>query len=307
MTPHGGLEAKPPRSFGKVVIIGGGGSSLSVKYVMERLGAETVIVVSRGDNHAEFLRQHSDAEILVNCTPVGMYPNVGASPVSLDFFPKLRGVFDLIYNPARTELMIDAAERGIPAIGGLTMLVGQAAASSAIFTGREVKNAQEVLQNLRRKTENIILVGMPGSGKTTLGSSVALQLGKKFVDTDEEIIRDAGRSISEIFAAEGEAGFRARESAVTARVGKESGLVIATGGGCVTRDENYRSLHQNGTIIFIERDVSTLERCGRPLSQGDLAALYETRLPMYRRFADFTVDANCRPDMTARSIVEILM
>ncbi|MCL1844671.1 MAG: hypothetical protein FWF77_02080 [Defluviitaleaceae bacterium] len=290
-------------AYKKVIILGSGGSSLSVAYVMKELGAREIIVVPIEDNRAEFLRGHGDAEILVNCTPVGMYPNVGASPVSLDFFPELRGVLDLVYNPARTWLMMDAAERGIPTVGGLVMLVGQAAVSSQIFTGREVGNESNVLEKLRREMENIILIGMPGSGKSTHARILAEKLGKKFVDSDDEIVRADGRTIPEIFEAEGEAGFRAKETAVLAQFGKESALVIATGGGCITREENYRHLHQNGTIIFGERDIEALCKYDRPLSQGDLHALYKTRLPLYKRFADIIVDTNCGPDEAVARIL----
>ena len=309
--PCGGLGAAPPRSYsplGKTIIFGTGGSSLSVTYVMKELGAQEIVVVAIENNKAEFLCGHGDAELLVNCTPTGMYPNPGRGnpPIQLGYFPQLKGVLDLVYNPARTWLMMDAAERGIPSIGGLAMLVGQAAVSSEIFTGQAVTNEAAVLKKLRAKMENIVLIGMPGSGKTTHGKILAEKLGKKFVDTDEEIIREDGRTIPEIFETEGEAGFRAKETAVISRIGKESGLVIATGGGCITREENYRPLHQNGTIIFTERDVATLHRQGRPLSQGDLSTLHQTRLPLYNRFADTTINANGGPDTVVRRILEVL-
>lgn len=296
-----------PVAGAKVIIFGSHGSSLSVQYVMKRRGAGEIIVVAIEDNRPEFLARHADAEILVNCTPVGMYPNVGAGepPVSLEFFPALRGVLDVVYNPARTWLMMDAEDREIPVVGGLTMLVGQAAVSSEIFTGQAIpaKKVQSVVKNLRRRMENIILIGMPGSGKSTHGKLLAEKLNRKFIDADAEIEKSAGRTIPEIFELEGENGFRARETEILAQFGKESGLVIATGGGCVTREENFRHLHQNGIIIFTERAVDELPREGRPLSQGDLNAMYERRLPMYRRFADTTVEVTGNPDKVVEKIL----
>jgi shikimate dehydrogenase len=235
-----------------------------------------------------------------------MYPNVGETPASLDNFPALEAVYDLIYNPARTWLMMDAQDRKIPTIGGLIMLVGQAAASSEIFTGKKITAAKEasVIKNLRRRMENIVLIGMPGSGKSTHGKLIAETLNKTFIDTDEEIEKLAAKSIPEIFAQDGEETFRKMETEVITRFGKESGLIIATGGGCVTRPANYRHLHQNATIIFTERETAELARDGRPLSQGDLHALHETRLPMYRRFADETVKVDGNPQAVVDNILK---
>jgi len=280
----------------KAVVFGSHGSSLSICYVLKSLGAAEIIVVAIENNNAEFLSRHSDAEIFVNCTPAGMYPNIGAGepPVSIAPFPNLAAVFDIVYNPARTWLLMDAEERGIPHIGGLTMLVGQAAVSSEIFTGKKIAadKIAAITANLRRKMENIVLIGMPGCGKSTCGKIIAERLNRQFIDADTEIEKLAGKTIPEIFAQNGEDVFRAYETEVLARFGKESGLVIATGGGCVTREENYRHLHQNGTIIFLERNTDILARKDRPLSQGDLHAMYKLRLPMYRRFADTAIDAN---------------
>ncbi|MCL2576511.1 MAG: shikimate kinase [Defluviitaleaceae bacterium] len=292
----------------KIIIFGSHGSSLSVQYVMRELGAGEIIVVAIEDNCPEFLQKHSDATIVINCTPTGMYPNVGAGdpPVSITHFPKLEAVLDVVYNPARTWLMIDAEEREIPTIGGLTMLVGQAAVSSEIFTGKKISDTKEasVIEMLRRRMENIIIIGMPGSGKSTHGRLIAAKLNKPFIDADAEIEKAAERTIPEIFAEEGEEAFRAKETEVLAKFGKESGLVIATGGGCVTREENYRHLHQNGIIIFTERDTGELAREGRPLSQGDLNDMYKKRLPMYRHFADITVKVDGNPQYVAERIME---
>jgi shikimate dehydrogenase len=294
----------------KAIIFGSHGSSLSVQYVMKELGAGEIAVVAIEDNRPDFLRRHADADFLVNCTPVGMYPNVGAGepPVSLEFFPRLTAVLDVVYNPARTWLMMDAEERGIPCVGGLIMLVGQAAASSEIFTGTKISEKKEraVIKNLRRRMENIILIGMPGSGKTSHGKLIAEKLRKDFIDTDAEIEKAAGRTIPEIFAQEGEAAFREKETAVLAKFGKESGLVIATGGGCVTREENYRHLHQNGIIIFTERPTDELAREGRPLSTGDLDYMYEKRLPMYRKFADISIEVDGNPEKVAEKILTVI-
>jgi shikimate dehydrogenase len=294
----------------KIIIFGSHGSSLSVQYIMKQHAAAEIIVVSIENNNPDFLRLHKDAQILVNCTPVGMYPNVGAGdpPIILDIFPALEAVFDVVYNPARTHLMLDAEERGIPTIGGLIMLVGQAAVSSEIFTGAKIspQKEQATLASLRQRMENIILVGMPGSGKSTHGRLIAEKLNKTFIDTDTEITKLANKPIPQIFADDGEATFRKLETQIISHFGKESGLVIATGGGVVTRPENYRHLHQNGTIIFTDRPTADLAREGRPLSQGDLEALHTTRLPMYKKFADITVSVDTTPTAMAEKIIEVL-
>jgi len=295
----------------KAIVFGSHGSSLSICYVLRNFGASEVVVVAIEDNNQEFLRNHKDAEILVNCTPVGMYPHTGPGepPIKLELFPNLTAVLDIVYNPARTWLMMDAEERGIPAIGGLTMLVGQAAVSSEIFTGREVEENKilSIVKKLSLNTQNIILIGMPGSGKTTHSRIIAEKLGRKFIDTDEEIESATGCTIPEIFAKEGESGFRKHETEILKKFCKESGLVIATGGGCITREENYRHLHQNGVIIFTERNINNLAREGRPLSQGDLHAMYKVRLPLYRRFADIIVNADENPQTLADRIISAVI
>jgi shikimate dehydrogenase len=292
----------------KAIIFGRGGSSLSTSYILRQQNIGEIVTVHSQNNTPEFLRQHKDAKILINCTPVGMYPNVSETPANLHNFPALEAVYDLIYNPARTRLLMDAAARKIPHIGGLPMLVGQAAAASEMFTGRPIPESKirATLNKLRNRMENIILIGMPGSGKSTHGRIIAEKLSKTFIDTDAETARTANQTIPEIFAAEGEAGFRKKETETIAKYGKESGLVIATGGGAVTRPENYPHLHQNGTIIFTPRATADLCREDRPLSQGDLEALHRTRLPMYQSFADHTVPVDGNPDQTAQKIIESL-
>jgi len=298
----------------KVLVLGSGGSSLTVCHVLQEQGAGEIIVISRHGEHTyETLDRHRDTQIIVNTTPVGMYPHTDQSPINIAGFPHLEGVLDLIYNPARTRLLMDAETRGMPHQGGLPMLVGQAHAAAKRFVGRDALGAPSlptttpnaIVNLLRRQTENIILIGMPGSGKSHIGYLLHECTDCPLVDTDHEIEKAAGISIPELFRREGEAGFRARETAVLEQWGKESGLIIATGGGVVTREENYPHLHQNGTIFFLERPISQLARKGRPLSQGDLDEMYARRLPQYQRFADCTIQNQGEPDVVADKILEV--
>ena len=301
---HSGLDP-----YGKkVLVIGNGGASKPAITVMEELGAR-VTVITHKENTPENLRKHDDAAILVNATPVGMYPNTGLSPVDLSLFPRLEGVLDMIYNPARTQLLLDAEERGLITENGLWMLVAQAKEASEWFTGSPIDDALigTIHQSLRLQMENIILIGMPGSGKSTIGRHLAAKLSKEFVDADAQIVSAAGMTIPEIFSRSGEAGFRQIESKVLSDLGKYSGIIIATGGGCVTRECNYAHLHQNGTIFCLDRQLSKLPTDGRPLSQkGKLGEMYRIRHPLYQRFADYTVDNNDTPDNCVRQILRYL-
>lgn len=292
----------------KVLVIGSGGVSKPAIAALEEMGAHAVVIAHR-DNTPENLANHRDAAILVNASPVGMYPNVGTSPVDLDLFPSLEGVLELIFNPARTQLMLEAEQRGLVTEGGLWMLVAQAKEASEWFTGTTISNSviAPIYQQLRKQMENIILIGMPGSGKSTVGQLLAQQLGHRFVDADTEIVATAGMTIPEIFAQSGEEGFRTIETQVLSELGKQSGLVIATGGGCVTQERNYPLLHQNGTIFCLTRDLEKLPTHGRPLSQkGSLEEMYHIRKPMYERFADYTVDNNASPEQCAAQIRDYL-
>ena len=274
----------------KALVFGSGGASVTVCHVLKSLGADPVVVISRtGENNYENLDRHLDAKLLINATPLGMYPNNGESPVDLTRFSALDGVLDVVYNPARTALMLQAEQLGIPHASGLSMLVAQAKKACECFTGNPVPDAEidRIERLLSRQMENIILIGMPGCGKSSVGKALAAALNRTFLDADEEIVRRAGCSIPEIFAAQAEAGFRRLESAVLADLGKQSGIVLATGGGCVTRPENYPSLHQNGCIVWLTRDLSLLPTDGRPVSQANpLEALWETRKALYEQFSD---------------------
>lgn len=293
----------------KCLVLGTGGASVTVQAVLREQGAQVVVLSRSGPENYDHLERHADAALIVNATPVGMYPNTGVSPVDLKCFPKLEGVLDLIYNPARTQFLLDAEKLGIPGWNGLSMLVAQAKESAEWFTGKAIPDERigEIYARLRQETENLIIIGMPGSGKTTVGRLLAQATGKNFVDVDEEIIRTAGMSISEIFAASGENGFREIETAVLSRLGKGSGQVIATGGGCVTRAENYPLLHQNGRILRLRRDIGKLPKDGRPLSlANDLSEMAAQREPLYGAFADLTFDNNGALDNTLKTILEAI-
>ena len=279
----------------KVLVLGSGGASATVVEVLRGLQANVVVISRSGRNNYENVHVHSDATVIVNATPVGMYPNVGYSPIDLSLFPNLEYVLDVVYNPARTKLLLDAEARGIPTENGLWMLVAQAKESAEWFTGTSISDAkiEGIHSALRKQMENIVLIGMPGCGKSTIGKLLADKLGKNFIDTDSIVVERAGIAIPEIFAKYGECGFRKLETEVISEVSKESGLVIATGGGCVTRAENYPLLRQNSRIIWIQRDASQLAVDGRPLSQQNkLEEMYEIRKPLYEQFADYSVSNN---------------
>lgn len=279
----------------EVLVLGSGGASATAVSVLRELGANVYVISRAGEHNYTNLHFHRNASVIVNTTPVGMYPNVGICPVDLSLFPKLEGVLDVIYNPARTQLLMDAEARGLVTTNGLWMLVAQAKESAEWFSGRTISDdlIHLVHRKLRMQMENTILIGMPGSGKTTVGKLVAAQLKKKFVDADAAITQYTGMSIPEIFEKIGEEGFRQIETKVLSDLGMQSGLVIATGGGCVTKEHNYPLLHQNGTIYCLQRNLSALATDGRPLSRsGNLAQMFTIRDPMYRHFADLMVDNN---------------
>ena len=293
----------------KVLVLGSGGTSNMVVTALRDLGAAPVVISRSGENNYGNLHLHSDASVIVNATPVGMYPNTGVSPIDLRRFPALTGVLDVIYNPAKTQLLLDAESLGIPHENGLWMLVAQAKEAAEYFTGKKLSDDMiaRIHHKLSRPMKNIVLIGMPGCGKSTIGNLLARKLGRKFVDADEEIIQLAGKSIPEIFAQDGEDAFRQWESDALAHLGKQSGLVIATGGGCVTRQGNYPALHQNGSIVWLERDLSLLPTDGRPLSQSNrLEEMYAVRKPLYEAFADVRVANTGSPEDTVTEILSKL-
>ena len=293
----------------KALVLGSGGASVTVKAALEQLGASVTVISRSGPDNYANLDRHADARIIANTTPVGMYPHNGAAAVDLRQFPHCEGVLDIVYNPARTALLLQAEELGIPCAGGLSMLVAQARRSSELFTGAVMDDGvlERVERTVQDRLRNIVLIGMPGSGKTTIAAALSRTLGREAVEADDLISQKAGMSIPEIFAQSGEEGFRALETEVLAEQGKRSGIILSTGGGCVTRPENYPLLHQNGVIFCLTRALSKLPTDGRPISQStDLAQLYARREPLYRRFADVMVSNDGAPEDTLHTIMEVL-
>lgn len=292
----------------KVLVLGSGGASATAVAVLRELGADVVVISRKGENNYGNLNKHTDASVIVNATPVGMYPNTGVSPVELDLFPALEGVLDIVYNPSRTQLLLDAERKGLITENGLWMLVAQAKESAEWFTDRQINDDRigKIHEILRKQMENIVLVGMPGCGKSTVGGMLAALLHKKFVDIDAEIVKQAGMSIPEIFQKSGEDGFREWETQVLTQIGKESGLVIATGGGAVTRSENYPLVHQNGRIVWLKRSIHSLPTDDRPLSQKNrLEEMYAVRKPMYEAFSDCAVVNDGDLNETVKQILEV--
>ena len=297
----------------KVLVLGSGGASLTVQTVLHDMGACEIVVISRNgdDNYVNMYIKHTDAEIIVNTTPVGMYPDNLNTLVDLDRFENLSGVLDVVYNPLKTRLILDAEQRSIPSSAGLSMLVAQAKKAHEIFFDKTIENGVcgQIEHSLTLQMCNVVLIGMAGCGKSTIGKALAEKLNKQLVDTDEMIVNTENKSIPEIFAEKGEDYFRWCENLAVNIAGKEKSQIIATGGGVITRPENYNSLKQNGIIVFINRDAELLATNGRPLSQKYGAKeLYEKRLPLYRQFADAEVDGNGTIDEVANRIVkEILL
>lgn len=294
----------------KVLVLGSGGASLTVKAVLSDMGAKEIITVSRnGKVNYGNISEHKDAQILVNTTPVGMYPNNSVAPVDITMFPNLSAVFDLIYNPSQTRLLYDAENAGIKCFNGLTMLTAQAKRACELFLDCEIPD--DIIPSTVKKIEfsmkNIVLIGMPGVGKSTAGKILADLTNRKFTDTDECIVKKAEMSIPDIFSKYSEKEFRRIETEVLKEVGKMSGGVIATGGGVVTQEENYPILSQNSYIVLLNGDISSLAVDGRPISQkNSVEELYKKRAAAYNRFADTSVNVSKDATKTAQDILNAL-
>lgn len=295
----------------KVVVLGSGGASRTVRTVATDAGARQVVVISRtGEDNYQNINRHFDAEILVNTTPVGMYPHNLASPVSLEGFHCLQAVLDLIYNPMQTALLRDAQQRKIRCANGLAMLVAQALPAARLFSGKDLPDSliETTIQTLEHQQRNIVLIGMPGCGKSTVGALLAEALGKTFLDTDAMVEAEAGMPIPAIFAQEGEAGFRAREAAAVRDAGKRLSCVIATGGGSILTEENRAALRQNAVVVYLKKDLHALATDGRPLSKDEnaLQLLYRQRKPIYEAFADCSVPVADTAQTTTERVISCI-
>ncbi len=298
----------------KVLILGTGGTCKTALAVSRAMGAREILVVSRKElgcriSYETAMREHGDAEIIINTTPVGMYPNTEGRPIDISHFPGLLGVVDAIYHPLRTKLVLDAMARGIPACGGLYMLAAQAVYASALFLGKDVDPLliDKAHDSVASGMENLVLIGMPSSGKSTVGRRVAEMLGREFVDSDDVLVKHLGMPIADFFAREGEDAFRKAESEIIASLSKKSSLVIATGGGVVLKEENVARLRQNSRLIFLDRSPEKLVATSdRPLSRDRdaLMALYEKRIGLYRAAADITVNGDGDVESVACAVLE---
>jgi shikimate dehydrogenase len=299
----------------KTIILGTGGTSKTSVAVAKSLGSSEIITVSRTKkegsiDYEELMRDHLDAQIIINTTPVGMYPNNGASPIDISQFDRLEGVIDAIYNPIRTNLVLDALERGIKAEGGLYMLVAQAVYASEIFLDVKypIEKLDKIFKKIKRKKENIVLIGMPASGKSTVANLLSKELSRDVLDTDKMITSTRQISINEIFESEGESAFRDYETIEIANASLHNNAIIATGGGAILRRENTRMLKQNGVLFFIDRPYERLvPTSDRPLA-SDLNAIrkrYEERYPIYLRSADVVIDADDQPVNVAKKITGV--
>ena len=293
----------------KTLVLGNGGACATVCAVLRDRGVGQLTVISRKDNTPENLALYKNTQIIVNTTPVGMYPKNGDTPVDLSLFPLCEGVLDVIYNPSKTKLLLDAESKGIPSINGLSMLVAQAVRAFELFVGDTAEDGlcEKITQLVDNTTKNIILIGMPGCGKSTVGKLIANKLNRQFHDADNVFTKTYGITPAEVIQAEGKEVFRQMEHKVTEELGKLSGRVIACGGGVVTREYNYNALRQNGTIVFLNRKLENLTVKGRPISAAKgVEALYEERKDAYIHFSHLQIDSTEIPEKTAELIIERL-
>ena len=292
------------------LILGDGASSNTVHVALERLGAASITHISRHQfpKYEHIAQFYERAQIIINCTPVGMYPHCPNQSIQLAPFKRLEGVIDLVYNPHRTGILLEAESLGIPHVNGLVFLLAQAIAASALFLQRTYDESilSELYKQFRQDQENIVLIGMPGSGKSTIGEALATLTGRTLVDIDHRITEEVG-SISDYILTYGEPVFRAIESEIIADVGKQTGLIISTGGGAVTIPENFAHLRQNGRIYDIYRPLEELDTTGRVLSSGGierLQQLYTERAPLYANFRQVQVENAGTPESVAQRILE---
>ena len=306
-------HAKIDISDKTVAILGTGGTSKTADAVVKHLGAKKAIKVSRGNrdgaiSYDDLYEMAEEIDVIINTTPAGMFPNTEASPIDISRFEKLSGVIDAVYNPLRTKLILDAKRRGIKAEGGLYMLVAQAVRASELFTGEvyDEKTTDRVYKRILREKENIVLIGMPASGKSTIGRILEKKLSRRAFDSDKIIEKEEKRSIPDIFRKDGEGKFRDIESSVIKRLSLENGIIIATGGGSILREENIDNLKKNGRLYFIDRPLPQLiPTKSRPLASTpeDIERRFNERYGIYSSAADVRIDANGSAPMAADKII----
>ena len=303
---HAGIDV----SDKECIILGDGASSATVHVALEDLGAKSITHLSRktAPLYTDAPNYYETAQIIINCTPIGMYPHNPASLIDIMQFSKLEGVVDLIYNPRRTVLLLQAEMMDIPHCDGLPFLVAQGVEAANHFQGESfgTKEIEQILRDMCREKENIILIGMPGVGKTTVGKAIGKEMGRTCIDVDQELAKEIG-NISTYITEQGEAAFREKEAEMIAKLGTQTGIVISTGGGCVTVPKNFAHLRQNGRIYQLTQPVEKLSTSGRVLSSGGierLRELEETRTPMYESFAQCIVEHNRNAPETVAAILE---
>ena len=293
----------------KVLVLGAtGGAGTTASMVLGDLGSIVVPVGRTSEVNYDNIAQQSDAALLVNCTPAGMFPHCPDAPCTLEGLDALEGVIDIVYNPARTGLMLEAERRGIPCVGGLLMLVAQAAQAVERYTGKATPRERilDVTERLSHREQNIALIGMPGSGKTRVGEQIAQLTDLEHIDLDRALEERLGMPCADFIVKHGEAAFREQETAALADISKRSGLVLSTGGGVVTRDENYPLLHQNSQIVMLNRKLDELAHKGRPTARDGIEKLAEQRMPRYRAWADHIIDSRDCAANTARAVLDTL-
>ena len=303
---HAGIDV----SGKECIILGDGASSATVHVALEDLGAKSITHLSRktAPLYTDAPNYYETAQIIINCTPIGMYPHNPASLIDIMQFSKLEGVVDLIYNPRRTILLLQAEMMDVPHCDGLPFLVAQGVEAANHFQGESfgTKEVEQILRDMRREKENIILIGMPGVGKTTVGKAIGKEMGRTCIDVDQELAKEIG-DISKYITEQGEVAFREKEAEMIAKLGTQTGIVISTGGGCVTVPKNFAHLRQNGRIYQLTQPVEKLSTSGRVLSSGGierLRELEETRTPMYESFAQCIVEHNRNAPETVAAILE---
>ena len=292
-----------------VLILGTGGASLTVKAVVEDMGAKEIISVSRtGAVNYDNVYDYQNADVIINTTPVGMYPHNGERVIDLSRFPALSGCLDLIYNPSLTPFLYDAKNLGVPYANGLTMLVAQAHMSAEKFIDSHIpeEKIEQIVTQLASVRKNIVLIGMPGCGKSTVSALLGQVLKREVVDTDSLVVENEKRSIPEIFASDGEEYFRACETKAVSDCTKKSTLIIATGGGAVLREENRYFIKQNSFVVWLKRDFNRLAMEGRPLSKSidDIKKIEQVRTPVYASLADAEIEVDDDPQVTLSKILE---